>query len=209
MPLSRYVFNSLFIAGAGTFVYVILASMAAFPLSKHKFPGKALIAALIVWALLFRSEVTGISQYIIISGMGMINTYWALLLPPLANTFGVFLMMQFMESAIPESVLEAGRIDGATEYRMFYSVVMPAVKPAWLTLVIFTFQSFWNVTGVSFVYDESLKTLPSVLSTISSGGLARAGATAAVAVILLIPPIIIFIISQSSISETMAHSGLK
>lgn len=172
VPLSRYVFNSLFIAGAGTFVYVILASMAAFPLSKHKFPGKALIAALIVWALLFRSEVTGISQYIIISGMGMINTYWALLLPPLANTFGVFLMMQFMESAIPESVLEAGRIDGATEYRMFYSVVMPAVKPAWLTLVIFTFQSFWNVTGVSFVYDESLKTLPSVLSTISSGGLA-------------------------------------
>ena len=216
VPLSRYVFNSLFIAGAGTFVYVILASMAAFPLSKHKFPGKALIAALIVWALLFRSEVTGISQYIIISGMGMINTYWALLLPPLANTFGVFLMMQFMDESRskllkvrPTTLAQAGRIDGATEYRMFYSVVMPAVKPAWLTLVIFTFQSFWNVTGVSFVYDESLKTLPSVLSTISSGGLARAGATAAVAVILLIPPIIIFIISQSSISETMAHSGLK
>lgn len=209
VPLSRYVFNSLFIAGVGTFVYVILASMAAFPLSKHRFLGKAVISALIVWALLFRSEVTGISQYIIISGMGMINTYWALLLPPLASTFGVFLMMQFMESAIPDAVLEAARIDGASEYRTFFSIAMPAVKPAWLTLVIFTFQSFWNVTGVSFVYDESLKTLPSVLSTISSGGLARAGATAAVAVILLVPPIIIFIISQSSISETMAHSGLK
>ena len=209
VPLSRYVFNSLFIAGVGTFVYVILASMAAFPLSKHKFLGKAVISALIVWALLFRSEVTGISQYIIISGMGMINTYWALLLPPLASTFGVFLMMQFMESAIPDAVLEAARIDGASEYRTFFSIAMPAVKPAWLTLVIFTFQSFWNVTGVSFVYDESLKTLPSVLSTISSGGLARAGATAAVAVILLVPPIIIFIISQSSISETMAHPGLK
>ncbi len=209
VPLSRYVFNSLFIAGVGTFVYVILASMAAFPLSKHKFLGKAVISALIVWALLFRSEVTGISQYIIISGMGMINTHWALLLPPLASTFGVFLMMQFMESAIPDAVLEAARIDGASEYRTFFSIAMPAVKPAWLTLVIFTFQSFWNVTGVSFVYDESLKTLPSVLSTISSGGLARAGATAAVAVILLVPPIIIFIISQSSISETMAHSGLK
>ena len=207
VPLSRYVFNSLFIAGVGTFVYVILASMAAFPLSKHKFLGKAVISALIVWALLFRSEVTGISQYIIISGMGMINTYWALLLPPLASTFGVFLMMQFMESAIPDAVLEAARIDGASEYRTFFSIAMPAVKPAWLTLVIFTFQSFWNVTGVSFVYDESLKTLPSVLSTISSGGLARA--PAAVAVILLVPPIIIFIISQSSISETMAHSGLK
>ena len=86
---------------------------------------------------------------------------------------------------------------------------MPAVKPAWLTLVIFTFQSFWNVTGVSYIYDESLKTLPSVLSNIASGGLARAGATSAVAVILLIPPIVIFIASQSSMTETMAHTGLK
>lgn len=139
----------------------------------------------------------------------MINTYWSLLLPPLAGTFGVFLMMQFMESAIPDSVLEAARIDGASEYRIFYGIAMPAVKPAWLTLVIFTFQSFWNATGVSYIYDESLKTLPSILSNISSGGLARAGASSAVAVILLVPPIVIFIISQSSMTETMAHTGLK
>ena len=209
VPLSRYVFNSLFIAIGGTVIYVVIASMAAFPLSKHRFPGKAVNSVLIVWALLFSSEATGIPQYIIISELGMINTCWPLLLPPLATTLGVFLMMQFMESAIPDAVLEAARIDGASEYRMYRSIVMPAVKPAWLTLVIFTFQSFWNVTGVSYVYDESLKTLPAVLSNISSGGLARTGATAAVAVILLIPPVIIFIISQSSISETMAHSGLK
>lgn len=209
VPLSRYLFNSVFIAAAGTIVYVFLASMAAFPLSKHRFPGKTFIAALIVWALLFRSEVTSIPQYIIISELHMINTYWSMLLPPLASTFGVFLMMQFMESAVPDSVLEAARIDGASEYRTFFSIIMPAVKPAWLTLVIFTFQSFWNATGVSYIYNESLKTLPSVLSNISSGGLARTGATAAVAVILLIPPILIFIISQSSIRETMAHSGLK
>lgn len=209
VPLSRYVFNSLFISVFGTFVYVIIASAAAFPLSKHKFPGKALISAVIVWALLFRPEVTGVAQYMIISGLGMIDTYWSMLLPPLAGTFGVFLMMQFMETAIPESVLEAARIDGAGEYRIFYQIAMPSVKPAWLTLVIFTFQSFWNVTGVSYIYNESLKTLPSVLSNISSGGLARTGATSAVAVILLVPPIIIFIISQSSMTETMAHTGLK
>ena len=188
---------------------MIIASAAAFPLSKHRFPGKAVITAVIIWALLFRPEVTGVAQYIIISGLGMIDTYWSILLPPLAGTFGVFLMMQFMETAIPDSVLEAARIDGANEYRIFYNIAMPAVKPAWLTLVIFTFQSFWNATGVSYIYDESLKTLPSVLSNISSGGLARAGASSAVAVILLILPIIIFIISQSSMTETMAHTGLK
>lgn len=209
VPLSRYIFNSLFVSVLGTFVYVIIASAAAFPLSKHRFPGKAVITAVIIWALLFRPEVTGVAQYIIISGLGMIDTYWSILLPPLAGTFGVFLMMQFMETAIPDSVLEAARIDGANEYRIFYNIAMPAVKPAWLTLVIFTFQSFWNATGVSYIYDESLKTLPSVLSNISSGGLARAGASSAVAVILLIPPIIIFIISQSSMTETMAHTGLK
>ncbi len=209
VPLSRYVFNSLFISVVGTVVYVFIASAAAFPLSKHKFPGKAIIAAVIVWALLFRPEVTGVAQYMIISGLDMIDTYWSMLLPPLAGTFGVFLMMQFMENAIADSVLEAARIDGAGEYRIFYQIAMPAVKPAWLTLVIFTFQSFWNVTGVSYIYDESLKTLPSVLSNIASGGLARAGATSAVAVILLIPPIVIFIASQSSMTETMAHTGLK
>lgn len=209
VPLSRYVFNSLFISVLGTVVYVFIASMAAFPLSKHNFPGKVIISLVIVWALLFRPEVTGVAQYIIISKLNMINTYWSMLLPPLAGTFGVFLMMQFMETAIPDSLLEAARIDGAKEYRIFFSIAMPAVKPAWLTLVIFTFQSFWNATGVSYIYDESLKTLPSVLTNISSGGLARSGASSAVAVILLVPPIIIFIISQSSMTETMAHTGLK
>ena len=209
VPLSRYIFNSLFISVLGTGLYVVIAAMAAFPLSKHRFPGKKIISLLVVWALLFRSEVTGVSQYIIISELGMINTYLSMLLPPLASTFGVFLMMQFMETAIPESVLEAARIDGASEYRIFFSIVMPSVKPAWLTLVIFTFQSMWNATGVSYVYDESLKTLPSVLSNISSGGLARAGASSAVAVLLMVPPIVIFLISQSSVMDTMAHSGIK
>lgn len=209
VPLSRYLFNSLFISVVGTGVYVIIAAMTAYPLSKHRFPGKMLINLLVVWALLFRSEVTSVAQYIIISGLSMIDTYWSMLLPPLASTFGVFLMMQFMEGAIPDSVLEAARIDGASEYRIFFTIAMPAVKPAWLTLVIFTFQSMWNTTGVSYIYNESLKTLPSVLTNISTGGLARAGASAAVAVLLMIPPIAIFLISQSSVMETMSHSGLK
>lgn len=209
VPLSRYLFNSVFVSVVGTAAYSIIASMCAFPLSRHTFPGKKVISLLIIWAMMFRVEVLAIPQYIIMSKTQMIDTYWAILLPPMAYTFGVFLMMQFMESAIPDSVLEAARIDGASEYRIFLRIIMPSVKPAFLTLIILTFQSMWNATGVNYVFDETLKTLPAVLSGISTGGLARAGASSAVAVILMIPPIVIFMISQSSVMDTMSHSGLK
>lgn len=209
VPFSRYLFNSVFVSGVGTFAYIIVAAMAAYPLSKHKFPGKKWISLLIVWALLFRPEITGVAQYVVISKLHMINSSTSIIFPALASTFGVFLLIQFMESAVNDSTLEAARIDGANEYRIFSSIVMPSIKPAWLTLVIFTFQSLWNSTGGTYIYDENLKMLPSVLSTIASGGIARAGAGSAVAVILMIPPIVIFVISQSSVMETMSHSGLK
>lgn len=209
VPFTRYLFNSLFISITGTGAYIIIASLAAYPLSKHQFPGKTLIVSIVVWALLFRPEVTGVAQYIVISRLGMIDTYLAILFPALAGTFGVFLMRQFMESSIPTSTLEAARIDGASEYKIFSSVVMPSVRPAWLTLIIFTFQGLWNTTGVSYIYNESLKMLPAVLNHIAAGGIARAGAGSAVALLLMIPPILIFVISQNSIMETMSHTGLK
>ena len=138
VPFSRYLFNSVFIAVFGTFLYVIIASLAAYPLAKHKFAGSAILFQIIVSAILFRPEVTGIPQYIIISKLGMINTYLAILLPVFAGSFGVFLMRQFMIT-FPDDTLEAAKIDGASEYRIFWSVVMPSVKPGWLTLGIFTF----------------------------------------------------------------------
>lgn len=210
VPFSRYLFNSLFLSVVGTSAYILIASLAAYPMAKAKnLPGMALISQLIVWALLFRGEVTAIPQYIIIAGLGMVNTYWALLLPAWAGTFGVFLMRQFMVSAIPDAILEAARIDGANEYRIFWSISMPCVKPAWMTLIIFTFQSLWSSNGGSYIYEESMRMLPNVLSQIAAGGIARAGAGSAVAVIIMIPPIIVFLISQSSVMETMAHSGIK
>lgn len=208
VPFSRYVFNSLFIAIFGTVVYIIIASLAAYPLAKHKFPGSALLFQIIVSAILFRGEVTGIPQYIIISKLGMINTYFAILLPVFAGSFGVFLMRQFMVT-FPNETIEAAKIDGSSEYKIFWSVIMPSVKPGWLTLGIFTFQSLWNTTGVSYIYNESMKVLPTVLSQIATAGIARAGAGSAVALFLMIPPIVFFIISQSSVIETMSHSGLK
>ena len=210
VPFLRYVFNSVFITVAGTAIYIILASAAGYALGKGTFKGKGALSALVVWALLFRPEVTAIPQYVIVSKLGMVNTYWALILPALASTMGVFLIRQFVVVAIPDATLEAARIDGASEYRIFFKIVMPGIKPALMTAIIFTFQSLWNsASGTQFIFSEKLKGLPNVLSTIVAGGIARAGAASAVSVILMIPPIIVFLISQSSVMETMTHSGLK
>lgn len=208
VPFSRYLFNSLFIGFVGTGIYIIIACLAAYPLAKYRFPGTIVFSQVIVWAILFRPEVTGIPTYIMLASFGMINTYFALLLPMLASTFGVFLMKQFI-AFFPDDILEAARIDGAGEYRIFWRIVMPSIKPGWVTLIIFTFQNFWNATGVNYIYDESLKGLPTVLSQIASAGLSRAGVGAATALFLMIPTILIFVITQSSVMETMAYSGIK
>lgn len=210
VPFERYLFNSVAIAAVGTVSYVIIASMAAFALAKYPQKWLKVFYSIVVWAILFRQEVTAIPQYIIISNLGMINTYWAILLPLMSGSFGVFLVRQFVVTAVPDSIIEAARIDGANEYKTFFSIVMPMIKPAWLTLSIFTFQNFWNASGVTYIYDESMKVLPVMLRQIAAdGNIARAGAGAAVALVLMIPPIVFFLFSQSSVLETMSHSGMK
>ncbi len=208
VPFSRYIFNSVFISVVGTGAYVLIASLAAYPLAKHRFPGKGILFYIVVTALLFTSRVTYVPQFVILSGFGMIDTYWALILPALGGSFGVFLMKQFMEQ-IPISVIESARIDGASEWRVFFSIIMAQVKPAWLTLVIFTFQGMWNNSGGSLVYSEQLKTLPTAFSQIATAGIARFGAGMASSVILMIPPILAFCLAQSRVMETMAHAGIK
>ena len=209
VPLSRYIFNSLFVATTGTLCYIVIASLAAYPLAKIDFPGKVALNTLIVLMILFRSEVTAVPRYVIISSLKMINTYWAIILPAMSGSFGVFLVRQFMVSSIPDALLEAARLDGATEIKVFSKIVLPCIKPAWITLIIFTFNDLWNATGLTYIYVEQLKTLPTVLQSISAGGLARAGAASAVSLILMIPPIFIFLLSQSSVMETMSQSGMK
>ena len=198
----------VFVAAISTAGYVLVASMAAYPLAKHRFPMKKVIVQLVVFAILFRPEVTSIPQYIIMAKLQVIDTYWALILPAMGTSFGVFLLMQFME-AIPNEIIESCRIDGAKEVTLFFRLILPMVKPAWLTVVIFTFTSVWNTNGVQFIYSESRKMLPAMLSQLSGAGVARAGVASAVAVLLLIPPVVIFLFSQKSVVETMAHSGLK
>ena len=208
VPFERYLFNSVLVSVIVTVTYVLIASLAAYPMAKLSFFGKTLVIQVVVWAILFRAEVTAIPQYIIISKMKMLNTYWAVILPTLATSFGVFLMRQFMAS-IPDEILKSAEIDGCGEWQKFFRIVFPSVKPAWLTLVIFTFQSIWNTTGIQFIYTENLKILPTALSQISTAGIGRAGIASAIAVLLMIPPIGIFMICQNSVIETMAYSGLK
>ncbi len=208
VPFSRYIFNTVLITVVGTAGHLIIASLCAYPLAKHKFPGRNFCFWLIVTALMFSTHVTAIPNYLIMSKLGGLDHYAALILPAIAKPMGLFLMKQFMEQ-IPDSLIEAAKIDGAGELKIFRSIVMPSVKPAWLTLIIFCFQDLWNLQGSNYIYSENLKTLPYALSQISAAGISRAGATAAVAVIMMIVPITIFMLCQSNIIETMVSSGIK
>ncbi|AGA58386.1 MAG: carbohydrate ABC transporter permease [Thermobacillus sp.] len=208
VPFTRYIFNTVFITGMGVLGHVIFASAAAYPLAKHKFPGRNVLFQIVVLSLMFSPAVTSIPNYMIMSWLGFVDTYWAVILPAFAYSLGLYLMKQFMEQ-IPDALLEAAKIDGASEYRIFWSIVMPNVKPAWLTLIILVFQILWGTDGNGFIYSEQLKTLHFASNQIIQGGIARAGVGAAVALILMSVPITIFIFSQSRIIETMATSGMK
>ena len=208
VPFSRYFFNTAFITVLGTAGHLLIASMAAFVLSKYDFPGGKAFFNLVVVALMFSGYVTGIPNYIIMSDLGMIDTIFSVVLPAFAAPIGLFLMKQFMDG-LPMALLESAKIDRAGEFRIFWSIVMPNVKPAWLTIIIFSVQSLWNAKAQTVIYSEAKKTLVYALQQIQSGGVARMGQTAAVTVIVMLVPIVIFICSQSQILETMASSGIK
>ena len=209
IPMSRYIFNSLFITAAGTAGHIIAASLCAYPLAKFRFPGTRLLFSVVVTSLMFSTAVTAIPNYLILSRLFLIDSYWALLLPAMGGSLGLFLMKNFMETSIPDSLLESAEIDGANEWVKFTGIVMPLVKPAWLTLTIFSVQSLWGIGSTSMIYSENLKTLPYALSQIQTAGIARAGVSAAVGVFMMILPLSVFIFTQSNIMETMSTSGIK
>ena len=208
VTFSRYIFNTVFITVVGTAGHLIIASMGAFVLAKYEFPGSKLFFSIVVTALMFNGYVTAIPNYLIISKLGWIDTYWAIIVPAFAAPMGLFLMKQFMEG-LPMSLVEAAMIDGASRWKIFIQIIMPNVKPAWLTLFIFSVQNLWNNKAATFIYSEEKKTLVYALQQIQSGGIARTGQAAAVTVVVMVVPILIFVLSESQILETMASSGLK
>ena len=208
VPFSRYVFNTLFITATGTLFHVLFASMAAFALCKIDLPGKNVLFFIVVNSLMFTPAVTGVPNYMIMTNLRLTDTYASIILPAVGSSMGLFLMKQFM-STVPDALIEAAKIDGSQQMTIFWRVVMPQVKPAWLTLVIFCVQSLWNANGGVYIYTEHMKTLPYALSQIVGGGIARTGVASTVSLIMLVVPVCTFILTQSNIVETMASSGIK
>ena len=209
VPFSRYIFNTVMIAVVGTTGNLILSSLAAYALAKIRFPGREFFFQTIVLSLMFNSTVTGICNFIVMTALGWVDTYLAIIIPTFASTLGLYLMKQFMESSVSDAVLESSRLDGASEFRTFLTIAMPMVKPAWLTLIVYSFQGLWNSGTSIYIYSEELKTFNYAISQILAGGIVRAGAGAASTVIMMIVPITVFVITQSNIIETMGSSGMK
>lgn len=209
VPVSRYFFNSIFVAVVGTFLHIVAASLAAFAFSKSKMKGMSVCFVIVQMMLLYNGVTLGIPQYFIFSKMRIINTYWVYILPAIPSAVGCFLMKQFVDVSVPDALMEAAKIDGAGIFKMYWRIIMPMLKPAWMTMLLFSFQSMWTIVPAGTIFNEELKTLPQVMSSIAAGGIARSGSAMAVTVILMIPPILVFLISQSNVMETMSSSGIK
>ena len=214
VPFSRYVVNSVFVTSTIVLLTVLVSSMGAFALVKHKPFGSKVIFDVVLVALMFSPHVTQIPRYLVVNSLGLIDTYWALILPNIAVAMNFFLMKQFIEQ-YPDYVIEAARIDGANEFKIYWSIVMPALTPAWSTLVVFSFVANWNdfFSPLIFITSIERQTLPVALQTIAGGAatatLGRAGALAAATFVMTMPTVIIFTFMQRRVMETMVHSGIK
>lgn len=209
VPMSRYLFNTILISVSGTAGNLILSSMAAYALSKIKFPGRGWMFQTIVLSLMFSATAAGIANFITMSILGWVDTLWAVIIPSWGSTLGLYLMKQFMESSVSDAVLESARLDGSSEFNTFLKIAMPMVKPAWLTLIVYSFQGLWNSGASVYIYSEELKTFSYAISQILSGGIVRAGAGAASTVVMMLVPVTVFVVTQSNIIETMSSSGMK
>ena len=210
VPFSRYMFNSVLVTGAATAGHVIIAAMCAYPLAKHKFRYRNAIFSAVVLSLLFSTWVLGIPRFVVMSKTGLLNHYGSLILPAMASSLGLYLLKQFMEQ-VPDSILESARIDGAGEFRILWGIVMPTVKPAWLTLILLSVRDNWNdeYSPTLYIFNEAFKPVTMVKRYIFAAGFVRVGAYSAFSLIMLLPPILIFILSQSNVIETMKSSGMK
>ena len=175
---------------------------------KHYIPGKKLLFRIVVVSLMFSGYVTQIPNYLIMAKIGWVDTFLAVIIPAMAMPMGLFLTKQYIEG-VPDVLIEAATIDGASLWKVYWSIIMPMCKPAWVTVIIFSVQSLWNSKATHYIFSEELKTLPYALQQIMKGGVARTGVASAVTVVMMIVPIITFILSQRQVMETMASSGIK
>lgn len=214
VPMSRYLFNSIVITLIVVFLTVLISTMAGYALSKKDFKMKKMIFEINTLALMFVPAAVAIPRYLLIENLGLINVFIVHILPLLAMPIGLFLVKQFIDQ-IPDELLEAARLDGASDFQIFIRIIVPLVKPAIATIAILSFQLVWNSVETSTLYvnDEGLKTFSFYMSTLASqvtgNNVAGQGMAAAASLIMFIPNLVIFIFLQSQVMNTMAHSGIK
>lgn len=212
VPFLRNIFNSIFVSIVTVAGTIIVCSMGAFAMTKLKLPFSSKIYSIIIATLMFSAPVTQLTNYIIIQEFHLMNTLWALILPKVAGSFFLFLLVQNF-NVVPDALLEAAKIDGCTYWGLFFKMMMPMTRPAWATAVVFAFIASWNdYTGpMLYIQTQSLKTLPLALQLLQggTGQVARTGAFGAAALLTTLPTIIVFVFMQSKVINTMSNSGIK
>lgn len=212
ISISRYIFNSLIVTVAVVFLSMAMSSMAAFALSKLRFRMKSTLMEINNLAMMFVPIAVIIPRYLLVDSLGMINTYFAHILPLVAMPVGMFLVKQFTDQ-VPDSLIEAAIVDGAGYFKVYRKIILPMIRPALATVAILAFQSVWNNTETSTMYTnkESMRTLTFYMGTLSSNtnSVAGQGMAAASSLIMFLPNLILFILCQSKVMNTMAHSGIK
>lgn len=211
IPISRYIFNSLLVTVAVVFLSIMISTMAGFALSKMKFKLKTPVFEINNLALMFVATAVTIPRYLTISTIGILDTYWAHILPLIAMPVCLFLIKQFIDQ-VPNSLLEAAQLEGANAFTIYRKIIIPMVKPAIATGAILAFQAVWNNVETSnlFTSSEGVRTLSFYMNTLSGVGTVQGqGTAAAAALIMFIPNLLLFVVMQSNVMNTMAHSGLK
>ena len=211
-PLSMYLFNSIVSTLAVVFIGLAIAVAAAYALSKKRFRGRNAIFKMNTLSMMFVATAVSIPRYLIIKEVGLIDSFWANIIPMLATPVGVFLLKQFVDQ-LPDALIEAAKIDGANDYQIIWKIVLPLVKPALATVAILLFQNSWNSMEASkmFINTESLKTFAFYMNTLSNSGngVAGVGISAATSLLMFLPNVVLFVLMQSKVMNTMAHSGMK
>lgn len=213
VPFTRYLFNSVIVVFASLMAVIAASTMAGYVLSKHRFHFKALIMSLIMVSLMFAPETVAIPRYLVISSLGITNTYIAHIFPFLASPVAVFLMKQFIDQ-IPDSLLEAAKLDGATDFHIFLRIILPMTAPAVATVGIITFQAVYqDLEGSTlFTTKETMKTIAFYVTSLTANlqnNVAGQSIAAAAALLMFLPNLIIFLLFQRKMIETMLHSGVK
>ncbi len=212
VPFIRYVFNSIFASSLTIFFSILIGSLAAYSFSFLKYKMKKALFALNQLAIMIVPVAIAVPRFIMMNSLGLTNNLLSHIIPLLAMPVGVFLVKQFMDQ-VPRELYESAKIDGASNWQIYAKIVIPLVKPALVTVAILAFQGSWNNIETSSLYvdDEALKTLPYYFSTLTLGtsAIAAQGMSAVASLIIFVPNIVLFILLQKNVMNTMAYSGIK